>query len=160
MPTELVSLFTHLDSASSAQVDSVLTGLQQLAISTTNEATGVAMVTLLASASSRDKSHALPSIPDRLGEIYAGAATRGARWTALHRLPFQWDQVTASSILAEVAESSAAAQGYAGSARDAVVLLLELGSVGQTALVRLCRRGLVRDPEARRELLEVMGNAC
>lgn len=152
IPAGVTHTLAHADSFAPARVDSLLDGLQRLALTSENNRVALMAVVVLASSADRHSARPLAGVTDRLRSIIDGAASSGARRTAMHRLPLQCDVTTAVRALEAEAASTPEAQSYPGSARDAVALLRDTGGRGREALLRLHRGRRVQEPEARAEL--------
>lgn len=152
VPAGITHMLAEPGTFSSARLDSLFAGLEELAIRSSTDHVGRTAVINLSSAADRNASQPQPGIVDRLERIHQSAVTRAARSAALDRLPFQADAPAALRAVERAAAADTRNQAYPGSAREAVALLRSFGPAGEGALRRLRQSSRVQDCDARAEL--------
>lgn len=149
------SVLTDPSSFPAAKVDSLLNGLEMLAMSASEQRVQIMALSWLAGAGRGGVSPVIPGIAGRLARVYDRAASVQVRRSALRQLGSQADQESAARILRNIAQQDSASQRAPNAAHDAIWGLTELGAPGTAVLRDLHSRRLLRDPEARSAIQQV-----
>lgn len=125
------------------RVDSVVNGLETLALSARSEnlATSAAAALGLAGAAKRG----IPGVFDRMVRVYRSSSSDAVRAMIIHYMYDQSDRRVAIGFLKSIASQDPAHQDFDGGQFIAAMVLSEMGTDGRTALVELHDQHLLRD---------------
>ncbi len=142
---------------SSARRDSLLNGLEHLALSADDARLRSSAALWLASMGEADAPLPRQGIVARLGRIYSANEAWLVRYTIQQQLPVQAERRTAAALLRSIAlqpdTSSDPRVGDMGDLRfEALYRLSEMGEEGRAVLQTMHRNGEVRSPHVRRQL--------
>ena len=151
----VIRFVVHPEQFDRATVSAVLDGLEQLAVTDSNERVRVAAVTWLASIgeSSLENAQGFGVVP-RLRALYRRTVIRSVRTAVVGKLGMQADSREAALMLESVASDTTQAMSNEEwpLAYHAVEALLLLGDDGRTTLRRLSQAKAIANPVARARL--------
>jgi hypothetical protein len=136
----------HPEKFGSARVDSILDGLEQIALTAEPRFTGSTAAAALAHAGSVEK--APPGVFDREVRVYAKSKHPIVRLTILNTMFEQKERARALAFLKSVAAQRTDQQDFQDAAFTAAEGLSRMGADGRAALIDLRGRGVIRDGNA------------
>lgn len=147
------SVLTHADRLPVAMIDSVLDGLQRLALTSPRREVRTDAVGLLAFAGQHWPKPRSPRAGNRLAAIYRGTSDTGLQALLVGMsLPHLAEPGPALPILRDVAMQAESRQDFPEASVWAVESLARMGDPGRAVLRDLHRRGAVRSAAARSRL--------
>lgn len=153
----IVYVLTHPNRVSSATVDSVVSGLEHLALNADVQRVRAAATSALVFTGDTRRPNPLPGAFARTMRIYRKSRDPLVRATILPILPFYAEQDRVVAFLKSVATQSPAEQDYHDAPAQAVTALTYMGQKGRAALRDLLESNSVRHPVAEAQLRYVMG---
>lgn len=144
------AILEQASSAAPARVDSLLSGLQQLAVASDSRRVRTVAVTALATAGGEDRPAPAAGVVERLMEVYRTADDALIRAEALALVAHQADRAAAVQALRGVATQEPAELRADDAGRCAIWGLASMDA--EDTLRELHRSGAVREAEARRAL--------
>lgn len=136
----------HPERYGSTRVDSVLAGLEQIALTAEPRFIGSSAAASLAHAGSVE--NAPPGVFDREERVYAKSKYPIVRLTILNRMFEQKERVRSLRFLRSVAAQRTEQQDFQDAAVTAVEGLSRMGVEGRAALIDMRDRNLLRDGKA------------
>jgi hypothetical protein len=140
-------LVRHPEKYARQKLDSVLDGLEKLALTAESEFVRGSAAASLASAGTAD--NPLPNVLERIIAVYRRADDPLVRRMILGRMNIQKDRSRAIAFLRTVATESSANEDYEDASWEAVSMLNLMGSEGRAVLIDLRDKGALRTPKAR-----------
>jgi len=129
---------------SQARVDSVVTGLEQIARTSSSGFVTATTVSAIMHAGSAD--HSTPRIFEREIQFYRSTDNLVVRGTILSLMPDQKDRARAIAFLKSVTAQSGSQRDYENAPFHAAEALSHMGHDGRAALRDLRSKGLIKDP--------------
>lgn len=151
----IIHLLTHPDRAQ-ATVDSILSGLENLALNADVQRVRTAAATSLVFTGDTRRPDHLPGAFARSMRVYRQSRDPLVRATMLPILPFYAEQGQVVAFLKSVATQSPSEQDYPDASSQAISALTYMGQEGRAALRELHESKGVRDPAAEALLRYVM----
>jgi hypothetical protein len=142
----LAALLSHPEKYSHATIDSLIDGVEQLALTSRSKFTRTTATVALANAAAADNPR--PRTFDRLLALYHRTSDELVRRTVVHEMSYQRQQTQAIAFLKSVATASPKQQDFTQASVSAVSTLSRMGPVGRAALVELRDKNLLRDARA------------
>jgi hypothetical protein len=143
------------------RVDSLLNGLERLALTDGDERVRQAASSLFLMAGEQDTPHPVLGLVPRIGRIYRANPAGGiVRFTIRHHMPLQADRRAAATLLRSIAAELGSNPGPdvddMGNPRiEALAGLRQMGAEGRAALQAMHRSGEARAPRVRTILREM-----
>jgi HEAT repeat protein len=147
---DLTHVLTYHSDYPTADVQSLLQGLEQLALTATPPRLRAEAAFRLSIPGSHRTSRPLPGMFARLERVYRASSDPLVRSVVVDAMGDLADRREAVAFLEQVAAQHPPA--FAGAAGRAMASLLTMGDEGRAGLKRLHETGAVRDPEAKGDL--------
>lgn len=143
----LALMMRHPEKYPQPRLDSIIEGLESLALKSKSSEVRIAAANSLSAAGT--VSNPNTTIIARQIKVFTLSQDELARRIILGRMSMQTDRVSAISFLKAIASKEAAHQDYEGASLEAVSTLSYMGSIGRTALSDLRARRLVKESSAK-----------
>lgn len=143
----------HPENHTREKADSLVNGLERMAIGATDVGVGLAAVEWLGVAGAH-----LEGVVSNLRAVYVQSSDENIRSAVAKALVGQKDAQTALELLEEMAIDPRAVEGDWPPALQAIHSLARMGEVGRATLQRLHETEAVQNPRARLELLRMSRN--